>query len=291
MCTARNNRGDGDRTVLDGWGGVWGTEGSQYCGKWRGERDDGGVGRTRKETVSGGSEEEETQFAGAKARPSSHLVVLVGCNSDEGGLWEDMGAEGCVLGAEAIVLICLHDVEPRLVLVHGVQDDLGMGRKRGQTMGMERAQLCAFPTCATFSWREEAERELLSLLQKILPHQSSSERMEEETPLQRSIPPQPRSPLGPLTHFPKLEGALFLLQHPQQGYLNLPSNPTKQGMRSRGIRVSTPPTMPPAEDGAGGWWGGKRCAQDKKRPLLRTGLISGDSGGDGDGGGGGDPRR
>lgn len=129
---------------------MWGTEGNQDCGTWGGERDDGGVGRTSKGIVSGGSEEEETQFASAKARPSPHLVVLVGCNSDESSLWEDMGAEGCVLGAKAVVLICLHDVEPGLVFVHGIQDDLGMGKKRGQTMGMEGAQLSAFPTHATF---------------------------------------------------------------------------------------------------------------------------------------------
>lgn len=84
-----------------------------------------------------------------KARPSPHLVVLVGGNSDEGSLGEDMGAEGSVLGAKAVVLIRLHDVEPGLVFVHGVQDDLGMGRRRGETMGMEGAQLGAFPSHTT----------------------------------------------------------------------------------------------------------------------------------------------
>lgn len=64
-----------------------------------------------------------------KARPSPHLVVLVGGNSDEGSLGEDMGAEGSVLGAKAVVLIRLHDVEPGLVFVHGVQDGLGWGER------------------------------------------------------------------------------------------------------------------------------------------------------------------
>lgn len=53
-----------------------------------------------------------------------YLVVLVGGHGDEGGLWEHMGAEGCVFGAKSIVLIGLDDVQPRLVLMHGVEDDL-----------------------------------------------------------------------------------------------------------------------------------------------------------------------
>lgn len=39
-----------------------------------------------------------------------YLVILVGGHRDEGSLWEHMGAEGCVFGAESIVLISLHDV-------------------------------------------------------------------------------------------------------------------------------------------------------------------------------------
>lgn len=50
-----------------------------------------------------------------------YLVVLVGSHSNKGRLREDMGAESCVFGAEAIVLICFDNVETRLVLVHGVQ--------------------------------------------------------------------------------------------------------------------------------------------------------------------------
>lgn len=53
-----------------------------------------------------------------------YLVILVGGHGDEGSLREHMGAEGCVFGAESIVLISLHDVQPWLVLVHGVEDDL-----------------------------------------------------------------------------------------------------------------------------------------------------------------------
>ena len=51
-------------------------------------------------------------------------MVLVGRDGDEGRLGEDVRAEGRVLGAEAVVLVGLHDVDPRLILVHRIQDDL-----------------------------------------------------------------------------------------------------------------------------------------------------------------------
>lgn len=59
-----------------------------------------------------------------RATEAMYLVILVGGHRDEGGLWEHMGAESRVFGAEGIVLIGLDNVEPRLVLVHGVEDDL-----------------------------------------------------------------------------------------------------------------------------------------------------------------------
>lgn len=55
---------------------------------------------------------------------SPYLVVLVGGHGDEGCLWEHVGAKGCVFGAKSIVLIGLNDVQPWLVLMHGVEDDL-----------------------------------------------------------------------------------------------------------------------------------------------------------------------
>lgn len=51
-------------------------------------------------------------------------MVLVGGHRDEGGLWEHVGAKGCVFGAKSIVLVGLNDVQPWLVLMHGVEDDL-----------------------------------------------------------------------------------------------------------------------------------------------------------------------
>lgn len=75
---------------------------------------------------------------GARAGPAPHLVVLVGGDGDEGGLREDVGAEGGVLGAEAVVLVRFHDVQPGLVFVHGVQDDLGS--RREHPVGMEGTQ-------------------------------------------------------------------------------------------------------------------------------------------------------
>lgn len=47
-------------------------------------------------------------------------MVLIGRNGDERRLREDVRAEGRVFGAEAVVLIGLHDVDPRLILVHGI---------------------------------------------------------------------------------------------------------------------------------------------------------------------------
>lgn len=52
----------------------------------------------------------------------AHLVILVGSDSDEISLWEDIGAEGAVWELQDV--IGSHDVEARLVLVHGVQDGL-----------------------------------------------------------------------------------------------------------------------------------------------------------------------
>lgn len=58
----------------------------------------------------------------ANKRP--HLMVLIGRNRNEGCLGEDVGAEGRVFGAKAVIFICLHNVDPRLILVHRIQDDL-----------------------------------------------------------------------------------------------------------------------------------------------------------------------
>ena len=56
----------------------------------------------------------------------THQLVLIGRDGGEDGLDEDEGAE--LLGLEVEqrggVLLLLDDVDPRLVLVHGVEDDL-----------------------------------------------------------------------------------------------------------------------------------------------------------------------
>lgn len=59
---------------------------------------------------------------------TTHLVVLIGRDRDEGRLGEDVRAEGRVFGAEAVVFIRLNDVDPRLVLVHRIEDDLSKER-------------------------------------------------------------------------------------------------------------------------------------------------------------------
>lgn len=55
---------------------------------------------------------------GFVAPKAAYLVVLVGGDRNEGGLWEDVGAESRVLGAEGVVLVRLHYVQPGLVFVH-----------------------------------------------------------------------------------------------------------------------------------------------------------------------------
>lgn len=52
-----------------------------------------------------------------------HLFILIGGHGGEDGLWEAEGMEDAAAGAEEAV--CLHDVETRLIAMHGVKDDLG----------------------------------------------------------------------------------------------------------------------------------------------------------------------
>lgn len=54
-------------------------------------------------------------------------MVLIGCHSDEGSLREDVSAESRVFGAKTIVLICLDNMETRLVFMHGVEYYLHRG--------------------------------------------------------------------------------------------------------------------------------------------------------------------
>lgn len=66
----------------------------------------------------------------SSAAVGSYLVILVGRDRNEGGLGENVRAEGRVFGAESVVLVGLDDVDPRLILVHGVQDDLWRSKRR-----------------------------------------------------------------------------------------------------------------------------------------------------------------
>ena len=60
-----------------------------------------------------------------KSIVNTDLLVLVGGDSDEAGLLEDVGAEGGVWQLKDVT--GAHQVEPRLVLVHRVQDRLDLG--------------------------------------------------------------------------------------------------------------------------------------------------------------------
>lgn len=51
---------------------------------------------------------------------AAYCVVLVGRYSDEGSLRKRVCAETCVVGAKAVPLVCLHNVQARLVFMHGI---------------------------------------------------------------------------------------------------------------------------------------------------------------------------
>lgn len=55
----------------------------------------------------------------SRARPAAHLLVLISGHCDELGLWE------AVAGNHALGTPNPHYVDPRLILVQGVQHDLG----------------------------------------------------------------------------------------------------------------------------------------------------------------------
>lgn len=55
---------------------------------------------------------------------STYLVVLVRRDRNERCFGEHMSAEGGVFGAEAVIFIRLYNMDPRLVFMHRVQNDL-----------------------------------------------------------------------------------------------------------------------------------------------------------------------
>lgn len=55
---------------------------------------------------------------------STYLVVLVRRDRNERCFGEHMSAKGGVFGAKPVIFIRLNDVDPRLVFMHRVQNDL-----------------------------------------------------------------------------------------------------------------------------------------------------------------------
>lgn len=53
-----------------------------------------------------------------------YLMVLVRRDCNERRFWKHMSAESGVFGSESVIFICLHDVDPGLIFMHGIQDDL-----------------------------------------------------------------------------------------------------------------------------------------------------------------------
>lgn len=51
-------------------------------------------------------------------------MVLIGCHRNERCFRKDVSAEGRVFGTKAIIFIRFHDVNPWLILVHRIEDDL-----------------------------------------------------------------------------------------------------------------------------------------------------------------------
>lgn len=59
-------------------------------------------------------------------------MVLVRRDRNERCFGEHMSAEGGVFGAEPVIFIRLYNVDPRLVFMHGVQNDLKANGENGQ---------------------------------------------------------------------------------------------------------------------------------------------------------------
>lgn len=56
----------------------------------------------------------------------TYSMVLIGCHRDKWSFMKHMGTVGCVFWTKGIVFICFDYVQPGLVFVHRVQDDLGV---------------------------------------------------------------------------------------------------------------------------------------------------------------------
>lgn len=76
-----------------------------------------------------------------------YLLILVGCNRSEDSLREAEDLEDAPADTEEV--ICLHNVEARLVTVHGVEDDLAQRQTKEKVSTCNHCQ----HTVQSFLWR------------------------------------------------------------------------------------------------------------------------------------------
>lgn len=92
---------------------------------------------------------------------SAYLVVLVRRDRNERRFGEHMSAEGGVFGAEPVIFIRLYNVDPRLVFMHRVQNDL-KGKKRNKKNPIKAAKAvklkCAIGCVTVFSVKNQRRR-------------------------------------------------------------------------------------------------------------------------------------
>lgn len=58
------------------------------------------------------------------SRLAAYLMVLVRRDCNEGRFREHVSAESGVFGSKSVIFVCLYDVDPRLIFMHGIQDNL-----------------------------------------------------------------------------------------------------------------------------------------------------------------------
>lgn len=67
------------------------------------------------------------------SRLAAYLMVLVRRDCNEGRFREHVSAESGVFGSKSVIFVCLYDVDPRLIFMHGIQDNLKIENSANMT--------------------------------------------------------------------------------------------------------------------------------------------------------------